>query len=286
VDGAVRLTMAGASPLVQRVATAALLVPLVVGGILLLPSRHFAVLLVVLVVLAGWEWAGLMGLTNTSRRLAYGALVGAAAAGAVPLTGGGAGLVVLLGAALAAWLGALLAVARFPHLPEWSGRLSVAGLAGLLVLVPPFAALVALHRSGEQGLVLFLMVLIWVADSAAFFSGRRFGRRRLAPRVSPGKTWEGLAGALAGTLAVAALGAWWLGLEPAGMGWFAALCLVTVLFSVLGDLLESVAKRTRGVKDSGALLPGHGGVLDRIDSLTAAAPVFVLGLLLWGRLGA
>jgi phosphatidate cytidylyltransferase len=134
-------------------------------------------------------------------------------------------------------------------------------------------------------LVLTLLVLIWIADSGAYFAGRRWGRRKLAPVVSPGKTREGVYGALAGGLAWGGLAGWWLGLSAGRAAGLVALCLATVLASVVGDLQESLLKRRRGLKDSGRLLPGHGGVLDRIDSLTAGAPVFAVGLGLLGPLG-
>jgi phosphatidate cytidylyltransferase len=126
------------------------------------------------------------------------------------------------------------------------------------------------------------MSLIWLADSAAFFVGRRWGRHRLAPRVSPGKTWEGVCGALLAVPLVALPLAWLPVRAPATAPQLLALCACAVLASVVGDLFESQMKRRAGVKDSGALLPGHGGVLDRIDSLTAAAPLFYLGLNLLG----
>jgi phosphatidate cytidylyltransferase len=127
------------------------------------------------------------------------------------------------------------------------------------------------------GYVLFLFLLIWVADIGAYFAGRRWGRRKLALAISPGKTWEGAVGAGAAALAFALAGAAALGLGSRWPG-FVAICMVTVGFSIAGDLFESMMKRQRGLKDSGSLLPGHGGVLDRVDSLTAAAPVFLLGL--------
>jgi phosphatidate cytidylyltransferase len=152
------------------------------------------------------------------------------------------------------------------------------------VLVPAAVALgrlVELEPSG-QSLLLFLLVLIAAADVGAYFGGRRFGRRELAPRVSPGKTLEGLiAGIVAAGLAAAG-GAWLLGL-PA-LPWL-ALCLLVALVSVVGDLSESMFKRRAGLKDSGALLPGHGGILDRLDSISAAGPVFLLGLHLLGVAG-
>ena len=123
--------------------------------------------------------------------------------------------------------------------------------------------------------MLFLLLLVWAADTGAFFVGRRFGRIRLAPQVSPSKTWEGVLGGLAAAVAVAALGASWFNLRHVA---FLSLCLAVVLISIVGDLTESMFKRYAGVKDSGSIFPGHGGVLDRIDSITAAAPTFLLGL--------
>ena len=153
--------------------------------------------------------------------------------------------------------------------------------AGWLILVPTFLALVRLHQE-RPSLVLYVLVLIWVADSAAFFAGRRFGRRKLASRVSPGKTWEGVAGGVAGAavLALATVAA--AGHGHQGPTRFVFLSIGVALASVLGDLLESLFKRRAGLKDSGTLIPGHGGVLDRIDSLTAAGPCFATGWLAAG----
>jgi phosphatidate cytidylyltransferase len=158
--------------------------------------------------------------------------------------------------------------------------------AGVLVLAAPWGALIELHESDPHGraLVLFFLMLVWTADSLAYFVGRRWGRTKLAPRVSPGKTREGVYGALAGALLWGLLLGWVSSLGPSGTLAAVLLCGVTVLISVVGDLYESLLKRRRGVKDSSHLLPGHGGMLDRVDSLTAAAPVFVLGLALIGGL--
>jgi phosphatidate cytidylyltransferase len=154
-------------------------------------------------------------------------------------------------------------------------------VAGFFALVPAWAAIQSIHSSGESGpiLTLFLLVLIWVADSGAYFAGHRWGRTKLAPIISPGKTREGLYGAMAGSVVCAVALSWWLG-EWSRLHWMLLLCLATVLLSVVGDLFESLFKRQAGAKDSGAILPGHGGVLDRIDSVTAAAPLFLLGLIL------
>lgn len=159
----------------------------------------------------------------------------------------------------------------------------MAFITGLLVLIPAWTGLVWIHQL-DRGpyLVLSLLILIWIADSSAYFAGRRWGRHKLAPAVSPGKTREGAYGALAGGLCWGVTLAFWYA-PTGGLGiGLVLLCLVTVLASIIGDLYESLIKRERGLKDSGALLPGHGGILDRIDSLTAAAPVFALGLYVLG----
>jgi phosphatidate cytidylyltransferase len=162
---------------------------------------------------------------------------------------------------------------------------SVAWVTGWLVLLPTWVAVLELRLIGP-GLVLFAMGLVWAADSAAYFAGHRFGRHKLAPRVSPGKTWEGVAGAL---FAVALLAAVVAMVSPnpllAGRRVPAAILVpvacVVVVVSVVGDLFESHMKRLAGVKDSSHLIPGHGGVLDRIDSQTAALPLFHLFVLAW-----
>jgi phosphatidate cytidylyltransferase len=183
--------------------------------------------------------------------------------------------------ALAFWIYAVQRLLRFAGDAGLRDGRSASALSGLLVLVPTGVALVALHRSGEAGpgLVLLLLVLVWAADSGAYFAGKRWGRRKLAPTVSPGKTVEGVCGGL--TLAMVAAISGWYVLQPGtlALGPAIAISLATVVFSIVGDLYESMLKRQHSVKDSGTLLPGHGGMLDRIDSLTAASPVFALGVL-------
>ncbi|MDH5258746.1 MAG: phosphatidate cytidylyltransferase, partial [Gammaproteobacteria bacterium] len=155
---------------------------------------------------------------------------------------------------------------------------------GVALLVPTWASLVFIHQDATNGpqLVLFLMILIWSADSGAYFSGRKFGKNKLAPLVSPGKTKEGAYGAFAASGIVAFIGGIWLELGFFQFIFFMVLSMVVVVFSIGGDLLESVYKRKAEIKDSGTLLPGHGGVLDRIDSLMSASPVFALGIWLLG----
>jgi phosphatidate cytidylyltransferase len=154
---------------------------------------------------------------------------------------------------------------------------SAAAIAGILALVPAWLALAKMRGDSQVGAewVLFTLVLVQVADIGAFFVGRRFGRHRLAPNVSPGKTWEGVIGGLIASALVAVFGSIRFGIP---LLQFLPLCLAAVAFSIVGDLTESLLKRFAGLKDSGRLFPGHGGVMDRIDSVTAAAPVLLFGL--------
>ena len=164
--------------------------------------------------------------------------------------------------------------------PSW-----LLALIGLFALVPAWLALSILHGMVDSGpwQVMFLLVLVWSADSGAYVAGRKFGAHKLALRISPGKTWEGVLGGMLFAVVPAVLAGlyWYEGTGPLAV--FLVVCLFTVAFSIVGDLLESLLKRQAHVKDSGRLLPGHGGILDRIDSLTAAAPVYVAGMVVSGH---
>ncbi len=270
------------SPLRQRIITALVLAPLVIVAVLFLPTALFALMLAAVVGLAAGEWARLAGLPSRQTQQAYVALVVFSLLLVWFLLQQQQGLVLLLVAALAWWLVAATWVIRYPaSTVAWTTAVWRRGAIGFLVLIPAWAALVALHGHGEQGprLILLLMLLIWGADSGAYFAGRKWGKDKLAPQVSPGKSWQGLWGGLATAVLVAVLFTSLLSIHVEHQLYFIAICIVTIIFSVLGDLVESMFKRDAGVKDSGNLLPGHGGVLDRIDSLTAAAPVFALGTL-------
>ena len=266
--------------LLNRLITAAVLIPLVVAAVWFAPTAVIAAGFGAFVVIGAWEWGALMRWPRAARLL-FTALV----------------LTVLTALYNAAVLQQLLSLLPGLSVPAWAlavvllWRVQRTGviqtplggppgrvLIGLLLLLPPWAALVMLHRyQGGPGLVLALFAVIWAADIGAYFAGRRWGARKLAARLSPGKTWEGVfAGALS-AVATAAVAAWWLGLGAGTAAGFVILCAAMVPVSVLGDLTESLFKRQAGVKDSGAWLPGHGGVLDRIDSLTSAAPLFVVG---------
>ena len=267
----------------QRILTALVLVPLVVAGVLGLGTWSLGGVFAAVILLAGWEWAALAGLAPTPARIGYVAVLVLLMAVGVPLLVAPAGALWLPGLALVGWLLAAVWIVTYqrcagtrPGTPgAWPLR-----LIGVVVLVPPWIALVTVHGSGVHGpwLVLFLLVLIWTADSGAYFAGRRWGQRKLASHVSPGKSWEGVAGALTlGGLFTLVAGSGF-GYSGGALAAFLLLGLATVVVSVLGDLFESLVKRYCDVKDSGSLLPGHGGVLDRIDSLTAAAPFFAVGL--------
>lgn len=264
----------------QRVRTALILGALLIVVLFALPA--WAVIgLVTLAMLAGaWEWSLFAGrgaqATPLARALFMVAFALAIAALALP----GSPLAderTVLGIAIVWWLLALGWVSLAPGITPWPGG----ALAGILTLAPAWYALVHLRTDFAAGAqwLLFLLVLVTAVDSGAYFTGRRYGRVKLAPRVSPGKTWEGVFGGLAAGLLAACAGAAWFALPLAP---FLLLAVAVIAFSIVGDLTESLFKRRAGVKDSGTLFPGHGGVLDRIDSLTAAAPVLLAGLHLLG----
>jgi len=258
-----------------RVLTAIVLAVIVLGVLFGMPPVAGVVLFAVTMLLGAWEWAAFAGLSGPLARLAY--LVLAAALGALAWrpTATFAGWQALMGVAALWWCAAFGWLALAPlSVGRWR-----AALAGLLALVPAWIGYgrLLLVTEPARGVlyVFYLLLIIWAADIGAYFAGRAFGRLKLAPQVSPNKTWEGLLGGLAGGLLLALAGARVLELPLLAAG---ALGLAVVIASVVGDLTESMFKRHAGLKDSGTLLPGHGGVLDRIDSLTAGVPFFVLGL--------
>lgn len=272
----------------QRLLTASVAAVAAIAGVLALPANVLLALIILLTVFGAREWGRLAGLQGRGPLAVY--MVAIAAAGLWA-----SGLLPATALATAGWLYAAFAfwLVFLPCLLFAAGNIPVEPLSqpsmlrpsswlalGLVVLpgfVAAFAALLTTETVG-RGVLLFAMAVVWVADSGAYFAGRSWGRCRLAPRLSAGKTWEGVLGGLAAVALYGWVGGWLLGL-PVGL--LAAWILLTVIaasFSVVGDLLESVLKRQAGVKDSGAALPGHGGILDRGDSLLAALPVFTVGL--------
>jgi len=266
------------------VISALIMAPLVIAGVLLLDNAIFSALLAVVLLAAVWEWSQLIPLHSFAARIVYTSGM-AILMWLLWYTGLSQVIKPLLAIAFAWWLCVLLWLSR----PQCCAQPSVLNsilkmLVGCVVIVPAWAALSFLHGYADRGPVLTLMLLlmVWLADIGAYFAGRRFGKRKLAPAVSPGKTWEGVYGGIASSLLFAALaGAWFSG----SLQWtlaFLVVSLLAMLFSVAGDLLESLMKRQSGIKDSGSIIPGHGGIFDRIDSMVAAAPLFLLGFMWLG----
>ena len=271
----------------QRIITGSLLA---LAAVLLIVASAPLVLVGVLAaatLVACWEWTDLAGLNGLLGRLGY--CVIAAAVMAILFCGAGllgaapqlSWIVAVLGLAALWWLVALLCVTTFPASANWWGSIAVRALIGWLVLLPAWFAFAYLRGQAHgEWLILFMLTLVAAADIGAYFSGTYFGRNKLAPAVSPGKSWEGFCGGLASSVLFAVAVWWFAASQQFTLGALLAVAVATVLASILGDLAESMVKRFRGVKDSGNLLPGHGGVMDRLDSISAAAPVFALGLLL------
>ncbi|HEY6864884.1 MAG TPA: phosphatidate cytidylyltransferase [Burkholderiales bacterium] len=260
-----------------RILTAAALIAVVVAALFFLPRTGWLVLAAIMLAQGAWEWGGLARLGAAARAIYTMALV-----------------IALLWLAYdpdpvsTRWAYYVAAVFWVIVAPWWLWRRPAFGgpgaplAAGVVVLVPAFLALVLLRDDGGPLALLALMMSIWISDTAALFAGRRFGRRKLAPEVSPGKTWEGVYGALVAVAVYGALTGWGFmrsGLiaPRASLFWSWILMLLAIAAAgVVGDLFESQMKRAAGVKDSGNLLPGHGGWLDRIDAQTAALPVAAL----------
>jgi phosphatidate cytidylyltransferase len=261
----------------KRVLTALVLGAALLAILLWLPEWATVAVVTLMVLLGAWEWSAFMLLGAPQARVGYVLLVGVLLWLVWGFSASPERLDLVLAAAVVWWLLALAWIVFAPRrVSPWA-----AAAAGVLALVPSWLALVRLRLTFPDGAqwVLFALVLVWVADTGAFFFGRMFGRIHLAPTVSPGKTWEGVVGGVTVSMLVAILGSRWFQVPLAT---FLPLCLAAVGFSVVGDLTESLLKRSAGVKDSGSLFPGHGGVMDRIDSLTGAAPVLLLGLSLLG----
>jgi phosphatidate cytidylyltransferase len=229
------------------------------------------------VLVGAWEWAAFFRADSPLVRIGFVLLVAVGCALTWRYVPDQRFMRIVMGVATAWWFIALAWISLAPTRVHPLG----AAFAGLVALVPCWLALVHLATQTHPGpgWVLFTLVVVWAADTGAFFAGKFFGRVPLAPRVSPKKTWEGVLGGLLLSGLVAALGGYWLGVTGFP---FISLCVAVAALSVVGDLTESMLKRASGLKDSGSLFPGHGGMLDRIDSVTAAAPALVFGLLVLG----
>jgi phosphatidate cytidylyltransferase len=245
--------------------------------VLWLPPIATVIVLTAGVLVGAWEWSAFLRVPGKLARGAYVAVIAVLLAITWRYTSDPVGRDLVLGVALAWWVIALGWILCAPRrVATWS-----AALAGVLALVPAWFALMRLRLDTPGGAqwLLFVLILVWVADVGAFFFGGRYGRLRLAPTVSPGKTWEGVLGGILLSAMVAVCGSFWFRIP---LAFFLPLCLTGVAFSIVGDLTESLLKRFAGVKDSGSVFPGHGGVMDRIDSVTGAAPVLLFGLTAFG----
>jgi phosphatidate cytidylyltransferase len=265
----------------ERVISAIWVALLLIAAVLWLPAFWSAAALSLVLLAAAWEWSGFIAPGRMVPRLLFVAGVIALCVLWWAMSRDSAGLHALLWAACAFWCMALLWVFASPG-RVGPGRVT---LSGLLALSFAWLALVRMRTGWEHGgqMVMYALLIVWLADSGAYFAGRAFGQRKLAPQVSPGKTWAGLWGGFAACALLALAVALFkhLPLLP-----LLAVTLVAGLFSVVGDLTESLCKRFAGVKDSGSLIPGHGGVLDRFDSLLAAVPPLLLAAALFPELHA
>ena len=273
-----------------RVLAALIMAPLAIGGVLL-PTAWLMLIAAAVFLVALWEW---LKLADVEDLLARNILLACNLAVMVALVWGSRSadgsttlallqLVALLGVAW--WLLAMLWLLHFDFASDHDTHARVFKLgAGTLAVVPAWCAMGVIHATGPNGhqWLLLALFLVWAADTGAYFAGRTFGGklfggRKLAPRISPNKTIEGLLGGVVLAVAVAVIGAKLIGTDNGALLSVIAVAIVTVLFSVVGDLFESLLKRHINVKDSSNLIPGHGGVLDRVDSVLAALPVFALG---------
>lgn len=270
----------------QRILTALILIPLVLWGIISLPDNYFAIVLAIITILGAKEWATMARLPSALHYVYVIIYIGILYSCWLGIRQISKFDINLLYITCIWWIYAFIMLAQYN-----SGNKQILfnpvirSVIGLLILVPTFTALLVLRNDFEDGatLVIYLLVLIWLADSAAYFSGRKWGKHKLLPNVSPGKTWQGVYGALVASISFSVAFAYFSA-EIINHQYIAFIVssFITIIFSIHGDLVESMFKRQVNLKDSSHILPGHGGVLDRIDSLTSASPVFVTCLFISG----
>lgn len=258
----------------QRVISALIAIVLLLLVLYQLPQLAARLVIALLFVAGAWEWSGFLAFSGTSGRLTYVVSIALLQVAAWWLVPGTIAYQTVLYIAVGWWLSALAWMFFYPTaIPKVVGW-----LCGVLVLLPAYVALDWLY-SRSPSLLLFLLAIVWAADIGAYFAGKRFGRVKLAPSISPGKTWEGVVGGLLAVSVLAtAYGVW----GQTNLAVLLPFCLAIGLLSVVGDLTVSMFKRHAGIKDSGRLFPGHGGLLDRIDSVTAASTLFAAGVAVAG----
>lgn len=258
----------------QRILTALALIPLVLWGVFYCPEPYYKAACALVVAYAAWEWSLLMGLRVRWQRFAFILLMLL-----LVLLEEFLEIKTILKVALFWWGLALIWIINYPRLTQHWANKFILTILGVEVLLPTWIALVVVRDQFGPWMLLYLFSIVWAADTGGYFVGRSIGRHKLIPKVSPGKTREGVLGGVVVVQLVALGFAWFFALPSEQyVAWF-GLAFVSSLLSVEGDLLISMLKRKQGLKDTGNILPGHGGLLDRIDSLTAVSPLLTLGLL-------
>jgi phosphatidate cytidylyltransferase len=253
----------------QRVITGLTALAALLVVLFVLPAVAVKLVIAALILVGAWEWSGFLKLESRAVQFVYVGLM-AALLGALAVLADERTIEMVFKIALAWWLAAMLWVFMFPTpIPK-----AVAWICGALVLIPAYVAIISLY-SLRPAMLLFVLIIVWAVDVGAYFAGKRFGRVKLAANISPSKTWEGVLGGLLLATVLVLVSSRWLETDIAVLLPF---CLAVAVISIIGDLTVSMFKRDAGVKDSGRFFPGHGGVLDRIDSVTAAAPLFALGI--------
>ena len=267
----------------QRIITGLILAPLVLCGVFLLEPVHFSWFFAFILALAGWEWANLSSLTTSVVRVSYAMLVATLIFTVLP----DISVNWVLTLSVMWWIVAALLVITYPSSSKYWRHTAISALLGFIVILPMWKALVFIREAtftpieafNPLLLILYILLLVWAADVGAYFTGKAWGKSKLAPNVSPGKSWAGAWGGVSAAMILGVITSILLDLNLIMSIQFLLVTALTAIVSIIGDLTESMFKRTRGIKDSSALLPGHGGVLDRIDSLLAAIPVFVFLLM-------
>ena len=284
----------------QRIITGLVLAPITLACVFLLPTPYFILFCSAIIMIGAWEWGPLMGVTSSAGRVGFMAFVLAILIGlhfvspadsmwqlssdeSIQLAGTYYGI---LAVSALWWLVSLVLIVSYPNSAGlWQQNLVVRGMIGVLSLIPAWVAFIAIRTLyiEQQGqfyfgayLLFASLLIVWAADIGAYFSGKKFGKHKLMPQVSPNKTIEGFVGGLIWVAILVVILNISFDIDSALYPLYILVALVTAFISAVGDLNESMLKRVAGVKDSGTILPGHGGILDRIDSLVAATPVFIL----------
>ncbi|MFK5894446.1 MAG: phosphatidate cytidylyltransferase [Pseudomonadota bacterium] len=272
--------------LLSRILTALILLPLAIAGILYLPTNYFAVVVAVIFILAAYEWTKISLIGPTYDLLFMSLIVFFMWFLWVSGLNEAERFLSIIFISVIFWTSSIFFIVLFPRYRSlWSSILLLKFLVGFMVLIPSWYALILLKNMQEtqffntqingSELVLIMMIMIWTADTGAYFSGKKWGKSKLIPNVSPGKTKQGAYGAIISTCIAAVIFSFTFLTQNILSSFYIVLFTVLiVIISIVGDLFESMYKRNSGIKDSGKILPGHGGVLDRIDSLTSVAPIF------------